>query len=181
MADIPRLNGVIPALEAGKPTFTSFCCKPIRRPRSRCRRPKYDGIVYEMEHNPWDIRALRIASIHAQPRPDRQIRLAHARPSPRWCAFPRTAPRKRNSTPNRRLDLGAYGIVWPTSHRWRRPITRFCRLPLSAPQSAPLYEPAGIRGDGADRRVALLGLRQQDYYARADVWRSVPGRSVRDP
>src|SRR5262244_2477001 len=58
MADIPRLNGVIRALEAGKPAFTSFC-QADPETAIAMSAAKYDGIVYEMEHNPWDIRALR--------------------------------------------------------------------------------------------------------------------------
>src|SRR6201989_24737 len=58
MADIPRLNGVIRALEAGKPAFTSFC-QADPETAIAMSTAKYDGIVYEMEHNPWDIRALR--------------------------------------------------------------------------------------------------------------------------
>src|SRR6266705_1478843 len=58
MADIPRLNGVIRALESGKPTFTSFC-QADPETAIAMSAAKYDGIVYEMEHNPWDIRALR--------------------------------------------------------------------------------------------------------------------------
>ena len=58
MADIPRLNGVIRALKAGKTAFTSFCHADPETAIAMST-AKYDGIVYEMEHNPWDIRALR--------------------------------------------------------------------------------------------------------------------------
>src|SRR4029453_102421 len=58
MADIPRLNGFIRALEAGKPAFTSFC-QADPETAIAMSAAKYDGIVYEMEHNPGDIRALR--------------------------------------------------------------------------------------------------------------------------
>src|SRR5262249_102366 len=58
MADNPRLNGVIRALEAGQPAFTSFC-QADPETAIAMSTAKYDGIVYEMEHNPWDIRALR--------------------------------------------------------------------------------------------------------------------------
>ena len=58
MTELPRLNGVIGALEKGLPAFTSFstadAASAIAFSASR-----YDGIVFEMEHNPWDIRALR--------------------------------------------------------------------------------------------------------------------------
>jgi 4-hydroxy-2-oxoheptanedioate aldolase len=58
MAELPRLNNVIKALESGKPAFTSFCNDDPETAIAMTT-AKYDGIVYEMEHNPWDIRALR--------------------------------------------------------------------------------------------------------------------------
>src|SRR5437764_11995824 len=58
MADISRLNGVIRALEAGKPAFTSFC-QADPETAIAMSTAQYDGVVYEMEHNPWDISALR--------------------------------------------------------------------------------------------------------------------------
>src|SRR3981081_3196052 len=58
MAELPRLNNVIKALESGKPTFTSFS-QADPESAIAMSTAKYDGIVYEMEHNPWDIRALR--------------------------------------------------------------------------------------------------------------------------
>ena len=58
MAELPRLNGVIKALESGKPAFTSFCQAETETAIAMAT-AKYDGVVYEMEHNPWDIRALR--------------------------------------------------------------------------------------------------------------------------
>src|SRR6476469_90898 len=58
MADIPRLNGVVRALEAGKPAFTSFC-QADPETAITMSTAKYDGIVYEMEHKQWDMRALR--------------------------------------------------------------------------------------------------------------------------
>src|SRR5258708_1861669 len=58
MAEIPRLNGVIRALEQGKHAFKTF---PAADPEAALAlaTAKYDGIIFEMEHNPYDIRALR--------------------------------------------------------------------------------------------------------------------------
>src|ERR1041384_3802595 len=57
MADL-RLNGVIRALEAGEPAFT--CFQPAEVDSAfAIQTTKFDGVVFEMEHNPWDGRALR--------------------------------------------------------------------------------------------------------------------------
>ena len=68
------------------------------------------------------------------------------------------------------LDLGVYGIVWPhiSSVDEAYNAVAACRYPRL--KTAPMYEPAGIRGDGPTAAVRYWGLTQQDYYERADVW-----------
>ena len=56
MADIPRLNGAIRALEQGKPAFTAFAAPEINTAQA-LGAAAYDGVVFEMEHNPYDIRS----------------------------------------------------------------------------------------------------------------------------
>src|SRR5438105_13427700 len=58
MAELPRLNGVIRAFEQSQCAFSTFVTADIDSALSVAG-SKYDGIVFEMEHNPWDIRALR--------------------------------------------------------------------------------------------------------------------------
>ena len=50
MADIPRLNGVIKALESGRPAFTCFSPTEVTSAISLST-SKYDGVVFEIEHN----------------------------------------------------------------------------------------------------------------------------------
>ena len=74
-----RLNGIIKALESGKPAFTTSPSRTSVR-SSRLATSNYDGVVFEMEHNPWDIRALRDGLQYMLNRaPDRQVRLDCAR------------------------------------------------------------------------------------------------------
>src|SRR5690606_38367225 len=58
MADVPRLNGVIRALDAGGPAFTTFSPCEVDAAIA-ISQADYDGVVFEMEHSPWDGRALR--------------------------------------------------------------------------------------------------------------------------
>ena len=60
MADLPRLNQVIKAFESGQPAFTTFSPADIE-PAVALAQSKFDGVVYEMEHNFWDARMLRDA------------------------------------------------------------------------------------------------------------------------
>ena len=59
MADSERLNGVIAALAAGQPTFTAFSTPDVPSAIAYSTSTGYDGIVFEMEHNPWDSLSLR--------------------------------------------------------------------------------------------------------------------------
>src|ERR1700722_12429094 len=58
MSELPRLNAIIAALEAGQTAFTTFA-SPDRESAIAMSTANYDAVVFEMEHNPWDIGALR--------------------------------------------------------------------------------------------------------------------------
>ncbi len=58
MAELPRLNGVIRALEAGQHALTCFSPAEITSAVAMGA-SKFDGCVFEMEHQPWDGRQLR--------------------------------------------------------------------------------------------------------------------------
>ncbi len=177
MTEIPRLNGVVAALEAGRPTFTTFTTADIQAAISLSA-TRYDGIVFEMEHNPWDIRALRDSL---------QYMLSRGQIASSGSVAPAVTPMVR-IPPNggemaqwhakQALDLGVYGVVWPhvSSVDQAYNAVAACRYPRL--DSAPLYEPAGIRGDGPRHAVRYWGLSQQDYYRRADVWPLAPDGEI---
>src|SRR5271170_4318449 len=58
MAELPRLNSVIRALEAGQHALTCFSPAEITSAVAMGTL-KFDGCVFEMEHQPWDGRLLR--------------------------------------------------------------------------------------------------------------------------
>ena len=68
------------------------------------------------------------------------------------------------------LDIGCYGIVFPHISTVEEAANAVgaCRYPRM--KNAPLYEPAGIRGDGPTAAARYWGLGQQEYYQKADVW-----------
>lgn len=169
MADIPRLNGVIRALEQGQPAFTAFSPAEVDSALAFST-SKFDGVVFEMEHNPWDARALRDGLQYLLNR--RQIAqggsLAPAvTPMVR---IPVNGVEKAQWHAKQALDLGCYGIVWPHISTVEEAYNAVaaCRYPRV--KTAPRYEPAGIRGDGPTAAVRYWGLTQQEYYSRADVW-----------
>jgi 4-hydroxy-2-oxoheptanedioate aldolase len=169
MADIPRLNNVIRALEQGKHAFTAFTPADPEAALALST-AKYDGIIFEMEHNPYDIRALRDSLQYMLNR--RQI-VQSGSLAPAVTPMVRIPPNgaeKAQWQAKQVLDIGAYGIVWPhiSSVEEAHNAVAACRYPRL--KSAPLYEPAGLRGDGPTAAVRYWGLTQQEYYDRADVW-----------
>ncbi|HZU89024.1 MAG TPA: aldolase/citrate lyase family protein [Stellaceae bacterium] len=169
MADTPRLNGVIRALEEQKPAFVTFAAAEIGMAQAIAAAP-YDGIVFEMEHRPYDIRALRDCLQYMLDR--RQIAAAQTL-APKVTPFVRIPPNGGEMSQwvaKQVLDQGVYGIVWPhvSTVEEARSAVAACRYPR--PESAPYYAPPGQRGDAPAAAARYWGLTQQEYYARADVW-----------
>ena len=169
MAELPRLNGVIRALEGGQHAFTAFTPTDVEAAIALAT-AKYDGIVYEMEHNPYDIRGFRDCLQYMLNR--RQIAQSGSL-APAVTPFARIPPNggeKAQFHAKQVLDLGAYGVIWPHISTVEQAYNAVaaCRYPRL--KDKPLYEPAGIRGDGPTAAVRYWGVTQQEYYQRADVW-----------
>ena len=169
MAEIPRLNGVIKTLEEGKTVFTCFSSADIESATALSAAP-YDGVVFEMEHGPFDPPALRDCLQYMLSR--RQI-LDRGSLTPAVTPLVRVPPNggELNQWISKQvLDIGVYGIVFPhvstVEEAWNA--VRSCRYPRLP--EMPIYDPPGIRGDAPVRAARYWGLSQQEYYARADVW-----------
>ena len=167
--DIPRLNGAIRALEAGKPAFVPFSPAEIGSALTISSAP-FDGVVFEMEHGPYDIKALRDCLQYMLNR--RQI-VTSGSIAPAVTPFVRIPP---NGGENNQwlakqvLDIGVYGVIWPhvsTVDDARNAVVA-CRYPR--PPEAKYYEPAGQRGDAPTAAARYWGLTGPEYYQRADVW-----------
>jgi 4-hydroxy-2-oxoheptanedioate aldolase len=169
MADIPRLNGIIRALEQGQHAFTAFSPAEIDSALAMST-SKFDGCVFEMEHNPWDGRALRDCL---------QYMLNRAQIAKAGSIAPAVTPMVRVPVngiemaqwhAKQALDIGCYGIVFPHISTVEEAYNAVaaCRYPRL--KTAPRYQPAGIRGDGPAGAVRYWGLTQQEYYQKADVW-----------
>ena len=169
MADIPRLNGAIRALEQGKPAFVTFSPADIGAAQSIAA-AAYDGVVFEMEHNPYEIRVLRDCMQYMLDR--RQI-VQSATLAPAVAPMVRIPPNGNEMNQwvaKQVLDIGVYGVIWPhvsTVEEAHNAVVA-CRYPR--PPQAAHYAPAGMRGDAPRTAARYWGLTQPEYYARADVW-----------
>jgi 4-hydroxy-2-oxoheptanedioate aldolase len=167
--EIPRLNGIIKQLEQGRNTFVSFAPAEVGYTISAATEP-YDGIVFEMEHGPYDIQQLRHCLQYLLNR--RQI-VESGSLAPAVTPMVRIPPNGSEMNQwvaKQVLDSGVFGIVWPhvsTVEEARNAVSS-CRY--ARPEGAALYEPIGQRGDAPAAAARYWGLTQPEYYARADVW-----------
>jgi 4-hydroxy-2-oxoheptanedioate aldolase len=173
MATLPRLNGVIRALESGQHAFTLFAPCEVET-SVELATSKYDGVVFEGEHRGWDIRALRDSLQFLLNRGQIAKSGSVAPAITPGARIPANGVEKNQFLAKQALDLGCYSIIFPhisTVDEAYNAIAA-CRYPRL--KNKPLYEPAGIRGDGPTHAVRYWGVTQQEYYERADVWPLAP-------
>lgn len=169
MNSLPRINTVIRALEQGEIPIAAFS-PPTIESAIAMSTASYDGVIFEAEHNPYDIKDLRDCLQYMLNR--RQI-VERGTLSPAvtpLIRIPSNGGEMSQWLAKQVLDIGAYGVVWPrvSSVEQAYNAVAACRYPR--PGSAPAYEPAGQRGDSPVQAARYWGLTQQEYYARADVW-----------
>ena len=177
MSDIPRLNGVIKALEQGQTAFVAFSPVDVENAVAMAS-SKLDGVAFEMEHAPLDFPGLRQA---LQFMLDRRQIVESSSLSPAVTPMVRVPPNgiEMNSWIAKQvLDIGVFGIIFPhvSSVEEAANAVSACRYPRLS--SAPLYNPPGIRGDAPARAARYWGLTQQEYYKRADVWPLAPDGEI---
>ena len=173
MADIPRLNGVIRALEQGKHATSLFAPFDVES-AIQLSQSKFDSVIFEGEHNPWSSRSLRDALQYMLNRADI---LKNGTPAPTvtpMARIPANGVEKNQFLAKQALDAGCFGVIWPHISTVEEAYNAVaaCRYPRL--KNKPLYEPAGIRGDGPTAAARYWGISQAEYYKRADVWPLAP-------
>jgi 4-hydroxy-2-oxoheptanedioate aldolase len=177
MVDLPRLNGVIRALENGGTAVTTFASTDVDSALALSA-SKYDGVVFEMEHGPYDIRSLRESLQYMLNRRQLVERATLAPAVTPLVRIPPNGSERNQWVAKQVLDSGVYGVIWPhvsTVEEAYNAVSA-CRYPR--PKGAPNYEPEGQRGDAPLAAARYWGLTQQEYYARADVWPLAPNGEV---
>jgi 4-hydroxy-2-oxoheptanedioate aldolase len=113
MPAIPRLNGIIRALEAGKTAMATFVSPPTVDGAIALSTAKYDGVIFEYEHQPYDIGGLRDSLQYMLNR--RQV-LDRGSLAPAVTPLVRIPPNGAEMSQwvaKQVLDVGVYGVVWP--------------------------------------------------------------------
>jgi 4-hydroxy-2-oxoheptanedioate aldolase len=173
MSQTPRLNSVIRALEQGQIPVTTFA-PPSVESAIALSDATYDGVVFEAEHNPYDIATLRDCLQYMLNR--RQI-LDRGSLSPAVTPIiriPANGGEMNQWLAKQVLDIGAYGVAWPRVSTVEQAYNAVASCRYPRPRSAAAYEPEGQRGDSPIRAVRYWGVTQKEYYQKADVWPLVP-------
>jgi 4-hydroxy-2-oxoheptanedioate aldolase len=167
--DIPRLNGIIKQLEQGKNTFVSFAPTAVDYTISAQTEP-YDGLVFEMEHGPYDIATLRNCLQYLLNRRQIVESKSIAPAVTPMVRIPPNGAEMNQWVAKQVLDSGVYGIVWPHISTVQEAYNAVASCRYARPEGAPRFEPRGQRGDAPATAARYWGLTQPEYYERADVW-----------
>lgn len=168
-----RLNGIIRAWEAGKPAFTCFA-KLDKQAAIEMTDAPYDGIVYEMEHNPYDVTALGDCLQYMLNRKAIASSGSIAPSVTPIARIPANGVEMNQFQAKQVLDRGVYGVITPHVATVEQAYNAVASCRYARPKNAPLYEPKGVRGDGPATAARYWGLTMAEYYAKADVWPLAP-------
>ncbi len=168
-----RLNGIIRAWEAGKPAFTAFSKVDKLNAQEMSDAP-YDGIVFEMEHNPYDVSALGDALQYMLSRKAIAASGSVAPDVTPLARIPANGVEMNQFQAKQVLDRGVYGVITPHVYTVEQAYNAVASCRYAKPKGAALYEPKGARGDGPATAARYWGVTQAEYYAKADVWPLAP-------
>ncbi len=168
-----RLNNVIRAFENGKTAFAAFS-KLDKQTAMEMSDAPYDGIVFEMEHNPYDVSAFGDALQYMLNRKEIAASGSVALRVTPIARIPANGVEMNQSFAKQVLDRGAYGVIWPHVATVEQAYNAVASCRYARPKNAPLYEPKGVRGDGPANASRYWGLSMAEYYEKADVWPLAP-------
>jgi len=169
MPELPRLNTMIRALEEGRVPVATFS-PPTVDSAVALSTAGYDGVIFESEHNPFDMYVLRDCLQYMLNRRQILDRGALTPAVTPMVRVPVNGADMNQWMAKQVLDIGAYGIVFPRVSTVEQAYNAVsaCRYPR--PKSAPNYEPEGQRGDNPVHAARYWGISQPEYYGKADVW-----------
>ncbi|MBI5876633.1 MAG: aldolase [Chloroflexi bacterium] len=174
---MPRLNKVIEVMEQGKVAFVPLGTAGSIGEAQWFADSPYDGVIYDMEHNPYNPETLRLTL---------QFMLSRRQIAERGIA-PAVAPMVRipvNGRENNNwiikqvLDIGVFGILLPMINTPDDALSALMAARYIQAQGAPDRLPVGRRGHSPNIAVRYWGVSQPEYFAKADVWPLDPAGEI---
>jgi 4-hydroxy-2-oxoheptanedioate aldolase len=169
----PRLNKVIELIERGSVAFGPFLPAGSIPDAVFASGSAYDFVVYELEHNAFDLADLRLSLQfmldRRQIREDAREDVESLRVVP-FVRIPVNGGEQNEWIVKQVLDLGVFGIVFPMIETVED--ARHALASMRYPQAAGVadIEPVGRRGHAPGNAIRYWGLTQPEYFDRADVW-----------
>src|SRR5437762_3487411 len=156
MGEVPRLNGIIKALEEGQVAF-------ISGDPDAAGGGQFDGAIYEMEHGRYNIDELYYGLLGLlNPRQIAQTGSVAPAVTPIVRIPPNSG--EANWIAKQVLDIGVYGIVWPHIDTVEDAYNAVAAMRYPKREAHPLREPLRVRGDSPGGAVRYCGLSQEVYY-----------------
>ena len=169
MSESPRLNNAIRLLEEGKVPLATFA-PPSIESATALSTSAYDAVIFEMEHNPYDVTDLRHCFQYLLNRQQIFERETIAPAVTPMVRIPVNGADMNQWLPKQVLDIGAFGIVFPHVSTVEQAYNAVASCRYARPTSAPFYEPQGHRGDQPGHAARYWGISPAEYYTKADVW-----------
>lgn len=169
MPELPRLNNAIRLLEEGKVPLATFS-PPTTESAVALATAAYDAVIFEMEHNPYDIKDLRDSLQYLLNRRQILDRGSLAPAVTPMVRIPANGADMNQWIAKQVLDVGVFGIVFPHVSTVDQAYNAVASCRYARPSTAEYYEPQGRRGDQPANAARYWGITQPEYYAKADVW-----------
>ena len=137
-----RLNNVIRLLEEGKIPIAAFSPPSIDSAIAMST-SAYDGVVFEAEHNPYDVLSLRDCLQYMLNRKQIAGGGTLAPAVTPMIRIPANGADMNQWQAKQVLDIGAYGVVWPRVSTAEQAFNAVAACRYPRPASAPQPEPEG--------------------------------------
>lgn len=173
-----RLNKVIGLIESGGVAFAPFAIAGSIPDATFYAGSGYDGCVFELEHQAFDLDALRLS---LQFMLDRRQIVESKSLAPAVVPLVRIPINGRERVEwvvKQVLDIGVFGMVFPMINT---PEDALHALSASRyPQSAGAADhwPTGHRGHAPGNACRYWGLPQPEYFEKADIWPMDPAGEI---
>jgi len=167
---VAELNAAVAELKAGRPAFGFFLQAGSVPDAVWGAASDYDCVVYELEHGPFDVGALRLSL---------QFMLDRRRILESGTVAPPVAPLVRIPANGREqcqwmvkqvLDAGVYGVIFPMINTPQDAVAALAAMRYAQAGGAPDQHPRGQRGHSPTLAARYWGLSVLEYTDRADVW-----------
>ena len=169
MATTSRLNGIIRAWEEGRIPCATFA-NANRQTALEISAAPYDAVIFEMEHNAWDVNGLQDSLQYLLNRKQIAASGSIAPAVTPIVRIPANGVEMNQYQAKQGLDRGVYGTIWPHIGTAEQAFNAVASCRYARKAGSDFYEPAGLRGDGPATAMRYWGLTQQEYYNKADVW-----------